>query len=293
MRGAIVETGDYVGAGSESIKFHYDNDSEFFALWLGETMTYSSAMWRGPRDDLCSAQLRKIDYVANQARAAGARRVLDIGCGWGGTMSRLVEAHDVQEVLGVTLSKVQADYVSALRDPRFVVRCEDWRAFDEEEAFEAIVSLGVIEHFVNMGAEKHVRERVFREFFERCSGWLVRGGRLVVQTMVQGQVPLDRRGARDLRLVLTKMYPNAGPPSLTELVNACTGLFEILTIRNDRMDYMRTMLAWRENLWRNRQRAVELVGDELVHTHERYFDGMARYFARGQAELLRLSLAAL
>ncbi len=295
MRDAVVEADGYVGAGPRSIKFHYDQGDEFFSLWLGPTMTYSCAFWEGVDDDLHTAQLRKLDYVAEQAHAGGARRVLDIGCGWGSMMRRLVDAHRVQQAIGITLSEAQVAYVEAASegDPRISPLLQDWRTFEPEEPFDAIVSLGTIEHFVGTGAADEERAKTYRELFERCHGWLPPGGRLVIQTMTQGNVPLDRRACRDLRLVLTKIYPNAGPPCLRELVTACAGLFEISLLRNDRLDYVRTQMAWHRNLRANRERAVELVGEDAVDTHERFFTGLSRHFTLGQAELLRVSFSAL
>jgi cyclopropane-fatty-acyl-phospholipid synthase len=295
VRGAVTEATGYVGSGPASIKFHYDQGDEFFALWLGSTMTYSGAMWEGPADDLQTAQLRKLDYVAEQARAQGARRVLDIGCGWGSMLRRLVEVHEVQYALGITLSEAQVAYVEADRegDPRIESCLQDWRTFEPEQPFDAIVSLGTIEHFVSMGAPEEDRANTYRELFERCHDWLPRGGRLVFQTMAQGHAPLDRRAWRDLRLVLTKIYPNAGPPWLRELIAGCAGLFEIVLVRNDRLDYVPTLMAWHRNLRANRERAVELVGEEVVDIHERFFTGLARHFMLGQAEMLRVTFSAL
>lgn len=292
MREAVIEADGYVGSGPASIKFHYDQGDKFFALWLGSTMTYSGAMWEG-EEDLLTAQLRKLDYAAEHARAAGVRRALDIGCGWGSALRRLVDEHGVQRAIGITLSEAQVAHINAGRDPRVEAHLQDWRTFEPEEPFDAIVSLGTIEHFVSLGASEEVRAQTYREFFERCHSWLARGGRLVVQTMAQGHAPLDRRAWRDMRLVLTKIYPNAGPPSLRELVVGCDGLFEIVSLRNDRMDYTRTMMAWHRNLRANRERAVELVGEEVVDTHERFLTGVARYFVLGQMELLRMSFSAI
>jgi cyclopropane-fatty-acyl-phospholipid synthase len=295
MRGALVEADGYVGAGPASIGFHYDQGNEFFALWLDSTMTYTAALWDGPGDDLRTAQLRKLDYVAGEARASGARSVLDLGSGWGGMLRRLVDVHGVQRALGITLSEAQVAYAEADRegDPRIETQLQDWRTLEPEAPFDAIVSVGAVEHFAALGAPAEERAAIYRELFERCRGWLPRGGRLVIETMAQGQVPLDRRGSRDLRHALTKLYPNTGPPELRELVIGCAGLFEILRLRNDRLDYAATQMAWRRNLRANRERAVELVGEETVDNQERCFAGLARHFALGQAELLRLTLAAI
>ena len=70
------------GALPEAIEHHYDVGNAFYRLWLDESMSYSCALWDGEDDALAAAQMRKIDYHVGQARAAGAARVLDVGCGW-------------------------------------------------------------------------------------------------------------------------------------------------------------------------------------------------------------------
>jgi cyclopropane-fatty-acyl-phospholipid synthase len=41
--------------------------------------------------------------------------LLDVGCGWGATMLRAIEKYDVN-VIGLTLSKNQQEYVQSLFD---------------------------------------------------------------------------------------------------------------------------------------------------------------------------------
>ena len=60
--------------------------------------------------------IRDIDFFARHAIPDGAARVLDVGCGWGATMRRLVERHDVGAIVGMTLSENQSEFIS--RDPK-------------------------------------------------------------------------------------------------------------------------------------------------------------------------------
>jgi cyclopropane-fatty-acyl-phospholipid synthase len=96
-----------------------------------------------------------------------------------------------------------------------------------------------------------------------------------------------------MRLLLTKAYPNAGPPTMRELLDGSDGLFELVRLRNDRLDYAATQMAWHRNLLANRERAIELVGEEVEEMHERFMLGLARLFTRGQLDLMRLTFAAL
>ncbi|MDT3397407.1 class I SAM-dependent methyltransferase [Streptomyces sp. B1866] len=80
----------YAGASATAIRGHYDVGDDFYALWLDPTLTYSCALWETGEESLEAAQARKADYLAEAARARVAGRVLDVGCGWGGSSSGTV-----------------------------------------------------------------------------------------------------------------------------------------------------------------------------------------------------------
>ena len=119
------------GASPEAIRRHYDVANEFYDLWLDPTLCYSCALWDDDEPDsmLEQAQLRKIDFHANQIHAKGAQRVLDVGCGWGSLVRRLVETHQVEQAIGLTLSNAQAEWSAQLPDPRNVKNPPDTKFF--------------------------------------------------------------------------------------------------------------------------------------------------------------------
>ncbi|HEY1179978.1 MAG TPA: class I SAM-dependent methyltransferase, partial [Phytomonospora sp.] len=51
------------GNAARNISAHYDLSNELFGAFLDETMTYSSALFDTPADDLAEAQRRKIDRL--------------------------------------------------------------------------------------------------------------------------------------------------------------------------------------------------------------------------------------
>ncbi|HXM36517.1 MAG TPA: class I SAM-dependent methyltransferase [Pyrinomonadaceae bacterium] len=91
------------GASPEAIISHYDKGEDFFKLVLGPELIYSCALFEGD-DDLVEAQRRKLDYHIETANAANAKRVLDIGCGWGAMLRRLVDHAKVPHVVGLPRS---------------------------------------------------------------------------------------------------------------------------------------------------------------------------------------------
>ncbi len=76
-----VEENTLAGA-RQNIERHYDLSNELFALFLDDSMTYSSA-WFMPGDTLELAQARKIDRLLDAIGVALGTRVLEIGTGWG------------------------------------------------------------------------------------------------------------------------------------------------------------------------------------------------------------------
>src|ERR1700724_308292 len=99
-----------MGASPEAIISHYDKGEEFFKLVLGPELIYSCALFEGD-DDLAQAQRRKLDYHIEAVNAANAKRVLDVGWGWGAMLRRLVDHAEVPHVVGLTLSPSQANWL--------------------------------------------------------------------------------------------------------------------------------------------------------------------------------------
>ena len=113
------------GATARAIQHHYDLSNEFYQLWLDPGMVYSGAKW-ADGDDLERAQLRKLDHHVEQARARGAARILEIGCGWGTMLEHLTCRNGVAHAVGLTLSAAQKDYIEARQVPSAEVRLESW-----------------------------------------------------------------------------------------------------------------------------------------------------------------------
>src|SRR6478609_2198304 len=95
----------------ENVQAHYDLSNDFFRLFLGPTMMYTSAYFE--RDDMTQdeAQEAKIRLAFSKCDLRPGQRLLDIGCGWGTTIIRAVENHGVQGI-GITLSGEQATYAN-------------------------------------------------------------------------------------------------------------------------------------------------------------------------------------
>ena len=98
-----------------NIHRHYDLSNDLFALFLDETMTYSSALFDtdgagrpvATEAALADAQRRKIDTLLDQIGVGPGTRLLEIGTGWGELAIRA--ARRGATVHSLTISTEQRD----------------------------------------------------------------------------------------------------------------------------------------------------------------------------------------
>jgi cyclopropane-fatty-acyl-phospholipid synthase len=253
------------GASAEAVRHHYDVSNEFYRLWLDSTMSYSAAMWE-EGDTFEAAQVRKLEFHTKQARASGAKRVLDVGCGWGALLKYLVEMHGVERAVGLTLSKNQAEWIASYNLPQIEVRVESWTDHSPEAPYDAIASMGAFEHFARPNLSEEERVAGYRLFFQRCHQWLKPGGWMSLET-----VSYENAHSEDLsEFFLTEIYPESDLPTLADIAKATERLFEIVRLRNDREDAANTWRAWLAGLRANRGKAIEIVGEKIVAHYEKY-----------------------
>ena len=278
----------YLGAGSGAIRHHYDVGNDFWQVWLDPTMSYSCAMWEDPVDDLESAQRRKLDFHTEQAGAAGAARVLDIGCGWGAQLMHLVASQGVKHAVGLTLSDAQAEYLRAVAPSHVEVLVRSWSDYEPTEPFDAIISVGAFEHFARQGLSAEEQVEAYRRFFGACRNWLKPGGRLSLQTIAYGDIPRDRP-LRD-RFIVDEIFPESELPRLADIARAAEMELEIERVRNDRGDYVKTLRAWLGRIRERRGDAIAASSEETVVRYERYLRMFAYSMELGAFTLLRLTM---
>lgn len=156
---------------------HYDLGNRFFALWLDETMTYSSAYFSSDDLSLADAQREKYRRLAERSGIAQGMRVLEIGSGWGSFAIHLATELGC-EVTTTTISREQAEHVRSrlaelgLSD-RVTVVLEDFA--ETTGRYDAIVSVEMIESIP--GARWPAYFRTLRDRIEP-------GGRIGLQSIV-------------------------------------------------------------------------------------------------------------
>jgi cyclopropane-fatty-acyl-phospholipid synthase len=288
------EGSSYKGTSSKAILHHYDFLGDFYRLILGPELVYSYGMWE-EGDTLESAQLRKLDHHAAAAQAAGAERVLDVGCGYGSLLHRLVQTHHVKRAVGITMSPAQATWARDQHWPGCEVWLQNWFDHEPDGPYDAIIAIEAIEHFAGNTMWRAKRIARCRAFFRRCHSWLRPAGRLSLQanawndrgwlaSLVLPPQRLASHGASrgtDERLgfkafydgvknvleglrASRKVFPECFLPTRAELAEAGRGLFRVVEERNDPHDGVATVRSWLERAEANRTRGAELIGQSAV-----------------------------
>jgi cyclopropane-fatty-acyl-phospholipid synthase len=131
----------------KNISYHYDLGNEFYAEWLDDTMTYSSAKFDSGQESLEKAQQAKYASMVDQMGVKPGDHVLEIGCGWGGFAEYAAKERGLR-VTGLTISKEQLKYAQDRMERLGIsdlveLKLQDYR--DEKGQYDGIASIEMFE----------------------------------------------------------------------------------------------------------------------------------------------------
>ncbi|MCY4179728.1 MAG: cyclopropane-fatty-acyl-phospholipid synthase, partial [Litoreibacter sp.] len=131
----------------KNISYHYDLGNDFYSLWLDDTMTYSSALFKNGQESLEKAQENKYASMVDQMGVQPGDHVLEIGCGWGGFAEYAAKERGLK-VTGLTISQEQHDFaVERMKrlglSDRVEIKMQDYR--DEQGVYDGIASIEMFE----------------------------------------------------------------------------------------------------------------------------------------------------
>lgn len=279
-------------ASKADIEHHYDVDNDFFALFLDKKYrAYSCGVWK-KAVDLEQAQEDKLDRLCRYANVLPGHHVIDVGCGWGGLMHRIIEKYPDTHVHGLTLSTQQFEYVNSILTRQLSVELSPWQDYSAPVCkFDSIISIGAFEHFASLEDHAASRQRdVYRSFFDWCQKVSTTDAQIGLQTIVINRAPNSLSELRDSRYLLDKVFPGSALPSVSDIQAAIIDKYEISAVHRIGLDYARTLSEWNKRLVLNHDRILEHYGQELYDHYRTYFDSAQRCFESGYVDLFQVSL---
>ena len=235
---------------SKSLKYiskHYDLGNSFFSKWLDKSLTYSSAVYENPNDNLEKAQKNKYQKLINLLNVKDGNKVLEIGCGWGGFSEYLAKNYNVT-IDCITISKKQFEFTKdrindAGLNNKVNVMFLDYR--DLKEKYDRIASIEMIEA---------VGEKYLDKYFETIKRSLNVNGAAAIQGITIRDDLFERyRSSEDF--IQKYIFPGGFLPSLGFMKSLIKkNNLNLLKVNSYPDDYAKTLATWRENflkVWSN------------------------------------------
>ena len=162
----------YVSETGTSTSIHSERPYEWYRLWLGTTMSSSSAYFHTFEESLDQAQASALDHICKKLQFVQRDRFLDLSSGWGSLLLHAASHYDIsahgfcqdnEQLAATALRIVEADLTS-----RCDVHFESYKDLQRINLpFTKIASVGVSEY---------VAEKQLPQYFRCVSGKLHKEG---------------------------------------------------------------------------------------------------------------------
>ena len=223
----------------ENIAKHYDLGNDFFSLWLDKTLTYSSAIFDNPKQDLFDAQNNKYQKLIDLLKPATGSKVLEIGCGWGGFAEYLGTNYDVK-LDCITISKKQFEFAKERihkcgLNEKVNIEIKDYR--DLKNKYDYIASIEMIEA---------VGQNYLDSYFNTIKNNLKPSGTVGIQAITIDDSLFNRyKNKQDF--IQKYIFPGGFLPSRNELQNYVdTNGLKFGEYNSYANHYSDTLIIWRE-----------------------------------------------
>lgn len=241
---------------AEEMDYCYSVPDKIFQESLGRNAHFSNARYMGDFSmTLEEAQNAKCKYIAEMLHLEPGKRVIDLGCGWGGVLRYMTDVVGAEGV-GVTLSQGQAKHN---QETGLNVHLMDMREVKPETfgTFDAVVALGSFEHLCSY--EEYLEGKqmdIYRAFFKQVRELIPVGGRFYMQTMTFGrrikEVPRenwDINAPKDsdeyTMALMVKQFPLSWVPYMEKpAIEAAEPHFKLIDMSSGRLDYVKTNQEW-------------------------------------------------
>lgn len=269
----------------KNISYHYDLGNEFYALWLDETMTYSSALFQTGQESMEAAQTAKYASMVDEMGAQPGDHVLEIGCGWGGFAEYAAKERGLR-VTGLTISEEQLKFAEERIEKAGLSHLVDFKLQDyrdEQGQYDGIASIEMFEA---------VGEKYWPAYFETVRERLRPGKQATLQiiTLTEERFETYRKG---VDFIQKYIFPGGMLPSRTALKDevAKAGLHFVKSVEFGE-SYSQTLRRWHETFNAQWDRVQELgFDDRFRRMWNFYLTSCAAAFHSGNCDVTQVTIS--
>lgn len=242
-----------------------DLGEEFFALFLGDTMADSSAIFAGPTTSLHDAQAEKYDRICRKLVLGAADDVLEIGAGWGGFAVHAATRYGCR-VTTTTRTRPQFEAASAR------IAAAGLADLVTVLGDDVTTMTGTYDRIVAIEAMEAMDWRHYERFLATCSSLLKPDGAIALQSVVIAD-RLYEPAKRTEDYVKRYLAPGSCVPSIGAIVNAAGRATDLQLVALDDIGhhYGETLRRWRREFVRRGDEMVALGVDDTTRRTFEFF----------------------
>ena len=223
----------------KNISFHYDLGNKFYEEWLDETMTYSSALYKGKEITLKEAQNLKYQTIRENLNLNSTSEICEIGCGWGGFINS-VKQNTNSKIDGYTISQNQYDFTKQFHEKVYFT---DYRQIAKK--YSNVVSIEMFEA---------VGQKYWNTYFKKLNEILNKNGSACLQIITINENSFSKY-LKNVDFIQKYIFPGGMLPTKNILNKLFKDNgFELYHSISFGYDYSRTLLEWKERFnksWSN------------------------------------------
>lgn len=256
---------------------HYMVPPKFFEYCLGKHLKYSCCHWE-KATNLDEAEKEILEITIERSGIKDGDRILELGHGWGAITLFLGEKFPNSEILAVSNSSRQGEYILEQAKNRGItnirIQTADMNDLELDEKFDRVISIEMFEHMRN-----------YHELLKRISSWLNPEGTLFVHIFTHKDYTYKYEVV-DHTDWMSKYFFSGGIMPGQNIFNS---LQEHMTVKDqwkvNGKHYAKTCRAWLNKTDRYKSEIMELFRDHYSQQDARKWFHFWRVFFMSCEEL--------
>ncbi len=257
---------------------HYEVPAEFFRYTLGEHLKYSSCYWNEQTENLKQAEAQMLRLYLQRAELSGQQDILELGCGWGSLSLWMAEHLPHSQILAVSNSNSQREYIQQQARQRDLNNIEvitsDVNKLILNKQFDRIVSIEMFEHMRN-----------YDSLLQRVAGWLKPQGKLFVHIFCHRYLAYPFETDGDDNWMGRYFFTGGLMPAQDTLMHFQKYIRLETQWNLSGIHYQKTSEAWLANADQNKREILELFARTYGRAQARLWLQRWRIFFMACAEL--------